>query len=104
MAGVFTSRGMEILSAGTSTLADELLFLRYIVQDADYAGEPPADRIEEISQALVQAIDSEAPPRFRSVWGREAAEAEKKAKELNKSLKDMTLAEMDIFWEEAKTK
>ena len=29
---------------------------------------------------------------------------EKKAKELNKSLKDMTLAEMDIFWEEAKTK
>ncbi len=27
---------------------------------------------------------------------------EKKAKEKNKSLKDMTLAEMDIFWEEAK--
>ena len=28
---------------------------------------------------------------------------ESKAKELNKSLSDMTLAEMDIFWEEAKT-
>src|SRR5690606_33850684 len=27
---------------------------------------------------------------------------EQKAKELNKSLKDMTLAEMDVFWEEAK--
>ncbi|RED47951.1 nucleoside triphosphate pyrophosphohydrolase [Seonamhaeicola aphaedonensis] len=27
---------------------------------------------------------------------------EKKAKSLNKSLKDMTLAEMDVFWEEAK--
>ncbi|TYA94765.1 nucleoside triphosphate pyrophosphohydrolase [Seonamhaeicola marinus] len=27
---------------------------------------------------------------------------EKKAKDLNKSLKDMTLAEMDVFWEEAK--
>lgn len=27
---------------------------------------------------------------------------EKKAKELNKSLKDMTLAEMDVFWNEAK--
>ncbi len=27
---------------------------------------------------------------------------ESKAKEMNKSLKDMTLAEMDIFWEEAK--
>ena len=27
---------------------------------------------------------------------------ESKAKELNKNLKDMTLAEMDIFWEEAK--
>ena len=27
---------------------------------------------------------------------------EEKAKEANKNLKDMTLAEMDIFWEEAK--
>jgi len=27
---------------------------------------------------------------------------ESKAKELNKSLHDMTLAEMDVFWEEAK--
>lgn len=29
---------------------------------------------------------------------------EKKAKEINKELKDMTLSEMDIFWEEAKKK
>lgn len=29
---------------------------------------------------------------------------ESKAKELNKSLKDMTLAEMDVFWNEAKLK
>jgi len=28
---------------------------------------------------------------------------ESKAKDLNKSLKDMTLAEMDVFWEEAKS-
>ena len=28
---------------------------------------------------------------------------ESKAKEMNKSLKDMTLAEMDVFWEEAKS-
>jgi XTP/dITP diphosphohydrolase len=27
---------------------------------------------------------------------------EKKAKELQKPLKDMSLAEMDVFWEEAK--
>ena len=27
---------------------------------------------------------------------------EQKAKELNKDLKDMTLGEMDVFWEEAK--
>ena len=27
---------------------------------------------------------------------------EAKAKDLNKSLKDMTLSEMDVFWEEAK--
>jgi XTP/dITP diphosphohydrolase len=29
---------------------------------------------------------------------------ESKAKELGKNLKDMTLAEMDVFWEEAKRK
>jgi MazG family protein len=29
---------------------------------------------------------------------------ESKAKEINKSLKDMTLAEMDVFWNEAKSK
>jgi XTP/dITP diphosphohydrolase len=28
---------------------------------------------------------------------------ENKAKEQGKALKDMTLAEMDVFWEEAKT-
>jgi len=28
---------------------------------------------------------------------------ESKAKELKKSLKDMTLSEMDVFWEEAKS-
>jgi XTP/dITP diphosphohydrolase len=27
---------------------------------------------------------------------------EQKAKDLNKSLKDMTLKEMDVYWEEAK--
>jgi len=27
---------------------------------------------------------------------------EKKAKQLNKPIKDMTLSEMDIYWEEAK--
>ena len=27
---------------------------------------------------------------------------ESKAKEMNKSLKDMTLAEMDVFWNQAK--
>ena len=30
------------------------------------------------------------------------AAIEEKAKKLNKPLKDMTLAEMDVFWEEAK--
>ena len=29
---------------------------------------------------------------------------EEKSKEIGKSLKDMTLAEMDVFWEEAKRK
>ena len=30
------------------------------------------------------------------------ADAKKKAKEAGKTLKEMSLAEMDVFWEEAK--
>jgi [protein-PII] uridylyltransferase len=75
MAGTLTSCGMQILFAETNLVADGLLLLRYVVQDPDYPGETPAERIDKLERALVESIDSDQPPTFRQVWGREQKEA-----------------------------
>jgi [protein-PII] uridylyltransferase len=75
MAGALTSHGMQILSAETSTLADGMLLLRYVVNDPDYPGEPPQHRLDAVCQALVASIDSDQPPTFRTVWGGDQREA-----------------------------
>ena len=45
MAGALSGHGMQILSAGTHTLADGLLLLHYVAHDPDYPGEPPPERL-----------------------------------------------------------
>lgn len=75
MAGALTSQGMQILSAETNTLADGLLLLHYVAHDPDYPGEPPAQRIESVCEALVASIDRDEPPVFRKVWGHDQNEA-----------------------------
>jgi [protein-PII] uridylyltransferase len=75
MAGALTSGGMQILFAETNLLADGLLLLRYVVQDPDYPGETPTERIEKVGRSLVESIGNDQPPTFRQVWGREQKEA-----------------------------
>jgi [protein-PII] uridylyltransferase len=75
MAGALSGHGMQILSAGTHTLADGLLLLHYVAHDPDYPGEPPPERMEAVCRSLVAAIDSDQPPKFRKVWGHEHHEA-----------------------------
>src|SRR5262249_33660775 len=67
--------GMQILAAGTYTLADGLLLLHYVAHDPDYPGEPPKERLDAVCQSLVVSIDSDQPPKFRKVWGHEHQEA-----------------------------
>ena len=76
MAGIFTSREIEILAAETATLADGLLLQRYTVHDTESTGPPSEGRLQEISDALVNAIDSRDPPIFRSIFGRQQREVE----------------------------
>jgi [protein-PII] uridylyltransferase len=76
MAGALTSQGMQILSAETSTLADDMLLLRYVANDPDYPGAPPEHRLNTVCEALVAAIDSDQPPTFRTVWGGDQREAD----------------------------
>jgi [protein-PII] uridylyltransferase len=75
MAGALSSHGMQILSAGTHTLADGLLLLHYVALDPDYPGEPPPERLDAVCRSLVDSIDSQEPPKFRKVWGHEHHEA-----------------------------
>jgi [protein-PII] uridylyltransferase len=75
MAGALTGHGMQILSAETHTLADDLLLLHYVAHDPDYPGEPPPERMAVVCDSLVAAIDRKESPTFRTVWGYEQNEA-----------------------------
>ena len=70
LTGALASQGLQILSAEINTLADGLVLDRFYVSDPDYADEPPAVRLDEVSRALVQALISPdgATPAFRKVW------------------------------------
>jgi len=48
---------------------------RLIAYAGRWPGEPPPERMERVTRALVASIDSHQPPTFRSVWGREQHEA-----------------------------
>jgi [protein-PII] uridylyltransferase len=70
LTGALTSQGLEIRSAQIHTLADGLVLDRFWVHDPDYAGEPPAVRIDTIGRAVEQSLQQPAgvEPAFRRTW------------------------------------
>lgn len=70
LCGALTSQGLEILSAQIHTMADDHVLDRFWVRDPDYAGEPPAERIEQVKQLLVSVLQANTAtsPRFRRTW------------------------------------
>jgi [protein-PII] uridylyltransferase len=70
LTGALTSQGQQILSAEIHTLADSLVLDRFYVEDRDFTGEPPPERIEAVAAELVAALkdDAETPPTFRRLW------------------------------------
>jgi [protein-PII] uridylyltransferase len=70
LTGALTGKGLQILSAEIHTLADDLVLDRFDVEDGDYAGQPPADRVQEVCDALVAAltVNADKLPSFRRIW------------------------------------
>jgi len=69
LTGALTSHGLEIRSAQIHTLADGLVLDRFWVQDRDFAGPPPAERLETINRALEASLrEPSASPAFRRTW------------------------------------
>jgi [protein-PII] uridylyltransferase len=68
LTGGLTSAGLQILSADINTLADGLVFDRFLVHDPDYAGQSPPERMSEVERRLKQSLQSDQPPAFRRVW------------------------------------
>jgi [protein-PII] uridylyltransferase len=75
LTGALSSQGLQILSADINTLPGGIVLDRFVVQDSDFAGEPPADRIDEIKAKLAGALKSDAPPTFRRIWQAKAESA-----------------------------
>lgn len=82
MAGVLSSRGFSILAAETSVLKDNLLLLRYQATDAQSEGPTDRQRLEEVSQAMLQSLDSEKAPVFSPIWGSTQTDSKESLAEL----------------------
>ena len=70
LTGALTASRQQILSADINTLAEGLVLDRFYVQDQDYVGPPPQQRIDEVSAELVAVLKdpSGQPPVFRKLW------------------------------------
>lgn len=77
LTGVLTSKRMQILSAAIHTLPGALVLDRFYVSDLDFACQPPRERVDEVSSALVAILKDRSgkPPIFSKVWKPGAAPA-----------------------------
>ena len=66
--GSLTSQRLEILAADIHTFSDGHVIDHFTVLDHDFAGEPPADRLADISEAIRGAILGDRPPEFMARW------------------------------------
>lgn len=70
LTGALTSKGQQILSAEINTLPGEIALDRFFVNDFDFNGKPPDERLAEVAQALTSALKkpTRQPPNFRRTW------------------------------------
>lgn len=70
--GALSSQGMQIVAADIHTQPDEIAWDRFLVEDQEYEGAPPASRIEAVCEKINSALDPQnhSPPVFPKKWGK----------------------------------
>ncbi len=70
LTGALTGQGLQILSAEIHSLANQLCLDRFYVLDADFQGEPPAERFHTVTTTLTRVLrePTASYPTFRRVW------------------------------------
>ena len=70
LTGALSAQRLQILSAEINTLPEGLVLDRFYVQDPDFSGVPPEERLLQVSRSLMEALKdvSGKPPSFVSRW------------------------------------
>ncbi|XZE54812.1 bifunctional uridylyltransferase/uridylyl-removing protein GlnD [Planctomycetaceae bacterium SH139] len=71
LTGALMSQGLEILRSQIESLPSGLAWDQFVVRDPNYEQDVPAERMEQVCEALRTAIIAPPveAPRFRRVWG-----------------------------------
>jgi [protein-PII] uridylyltransferase len=74
--GALATEGLSILAAEIHSLPGNIAWDRFLVDDVDFQGTPPAGRIHEVANVIRKAIEIEEPkpPRLRRTWKTHAAD------------------------------
>ena len=59
---------LEVLAADIHTFPAGEVLDRFTVRDADFNGEPPAERLADVAAAIRSAVRAAEPPRIRPQW------------------------------------
>ncbi len=97
--GALTSQRLEILAADIHTLDDGLVIDHFVVLDTDFAGEPPAERLAEIADAIREALKADRPPSFTRRWNPFAPQPVAAARFPTRILFDNESSEQDTILE-----
>lgn len=80
--GALSSQGMQIIAADIHTQPGNIAWDRFLVEDPQFATEPPAARIESVCQAIHLALDpnNTASPVFPKKWSKFSSKAARELK------------------------
>lgn len=80
--GALSSQGMQIIAADIHTQPGNIAWDRFLVEDPQFQGPPPAGRIEAVCQSVRAALDpnNTAPPVFAKKWSKFSGKAAQELK------------------------